>query len=61
MIARALADCSGYVSAFAAIGEEKVARDPVLEDIERLDQTPFVRVAELTFDRVGWVEEGEKA
>ena len=66
-IARALADFAarwgtrapGYFSAFAAAaGEEKNGLG--LEGIERLDGTLFVRVAGLTFDRLGWVAEGEK-
>lgn len=36
-------------------------RTGALEGIERLDGTLFVRVAGLTFDRLGWVGEGEKA
>jgi len=43
--------------------EEKVrtgsAPALALEDIERLDGTLFMRVAELTFDRLG-MDEGEK-
>ncbi|KAI9455663.1 hypothetical protein BJY52DRAFT_1121741, partial [Lactarius psammicola] len=73
-IARALADFAahwgtrtpGYFSALAATGEEDKVRTgaaevPALEGIERLDGTLFVRVAGLTFDRLGWVDEGEKA
>ncbi|KAH8984551.1 hypothetical protein EDB86DRAFT_3084442 [Lactarius hatsudake] len=71
-IARALVDFAtrwgtrppGYFSAFAATGEEKArtgGRAPALESIERLDGTLFVRVAGLTFDRLGWVDECEKA
>jgi len=53
----------GYFPApAAAVADgEKVAPAPALEGIERLDGTLFVRVAGLTFDRVGWVDEGEKA
>jgi hypothetical protein len=51
---------------FAVTGEEEKARmgaglAPALEGIERLDGTLFVRVAGLTFDRLGWVDEGETA
>ncbi|KAH9170233.1 hypothetical protein EDB89DRAFT_1979523 [Lactarius sanguifluus] len=74
-IARALVDFAarwgtrspGYFSAFVATGEEKAragagrAPAPALEGIERLDGTLFVRVAGLTFDRLGWVDEREKA
>ncbi|KAH8989304.1 hypothetical protein EDB83DRAFT_2481591 [Lactarius deliciosus] len=72
-IARALVDFAtrwgtrppGYFSAFAATGEEKArtgaGRALALEGIERLDGTLFVRVAGLTFDRLGWVDEREKA
>ena len=73
-IARALMGCAvrwgtrapGYFSAFAAADQEEKARRgvrlaPALEGIERLDGTLFVRVAGLTFDRLGWVDEGEKA
>jgi len=41
--------------------EGTAAQAPAFESIERLDGTLFVRVAGLTFDRVGWVDEGEKA
>ncbi|KAH8985107.1 hypothetical protein EDB92DRAFT_1884288 [Lactarius akahatsu] len=57
----------GCFSAFAPTGEEKArtgagrASAPALEGIESLDGTLFVRVAGLTFDRLGWVDEGEKA
>ncbi|KAF8259805.1 hypothetical protein EI94DRAFT_1706802 [Lactarius quietus] len=65
-IARALADFAarwgtrapGY---FSAAGEEGGCTGAPLEGIERLDGTLFVRVAGLTFDRLGWVGEGEKA
>lgn len=68
-VARALVDfdvrwgtrAPGYFSAFAAAGEEEARMGPALEGIERLDGTLFVRVAGLTFDRLGWVDEGEKA
>ncbi|KAH9052772.1 hypothetical protein EDB87DRAFT_1570004 [Lactarius vividus] len=70
-IARALMDFAtrwgtrppGYFSAFAATSEEKAERAPApaLEGIERLDGTLFVRVAGLTFDRLGWVDGPEKA
>lgn len=68
-IARALADFAarwgtrapGYFSTFAAAAAgEKEENGPGLEGIERLDGTLFVRVAGLTFDRLGWVGEGEK-
>ncbi len=69
-IARALADFAarwgtrapGYFSAFAAAGEKvRTGVASALEGIERLDGTLFVRIAGLTFDRLGWVDEGEKA
>lgn len=72
-IARALVDFAarwgtrppGYFSAFATTSEEKArtgaGRAPALEGIERLDGTLFVRIAGLTFDRLGWVDEREKA
>ena len=73
-IARALMDCAvrwgtrapGYFSAFTVSGEEEKMRTgarlaPALEGIERLDGTLFVRVAGLTFDRLGWTDEGEQA
>jgi hypothetical protein len=67
-VARALMDFAvrwgtrapGY---FSAAGEEKErtgALAPALEGIERLDGTLFVRVAGLTFDRLGWMDQGEK-
>lgn len=67
-IARALANfdarwgtrAPGYFSTFAA-GEEVVMRTGALEGIEKLDGTLFMRVTGLTFDRLGWVGEGEKA
>lgn len=49
----------GYFSPFAA--EEKVVPAPGLEGVERLDATPFVHVAGLTFDWLGWADEGERA
>ena len=60
-IARALVDFAvrwgtrppGYFSA----GQSPLS----LEGIEKLDGTLFVRVAGLTLDRLGWVNEGEKA
>jgi hypothetical protein len=67
-IARALADFAlrwgtrppGYFS--AADESNALGRQPPpLEGIERLDGTLFVRVAGLTFDRLGWVNEGERA
>ena len=72
-IARALVDCAvrwgtrapGYFSCVAAADEEKAGTGArlalALEGIERLDGTLFVRVAGLTFDRLGWVDEGDKA
>ncbi|KAF8260911.1 hypothetical protein EI94DRAFT_1705947 [Lactarius quietus] len=68
-IARALADFAvrwgtrapGY---FAAAGKEKEPAEApalALEGIERLDGTLIVRTAGLTFDRLGWLDEGEKA
>jgi hypothetical protein len=42
-------------------GAHGVGQAPALEGIERLDGTLFVRVAGLTFDRLGWVDEGETA
>ncbi|KAI9439338.1 hypothetical protein H4582DRAFT_1948603 [Lactarius indigo] len=53
-LARALSD-------FAARWGTRSAGAPALEGIERLDGTLFLRVAGLTFDRLGWVDEGEKA
>jgi len=49
---------------FTAASEEKErtgAPASAFEGIEKLDGTLFVRVAGLTFDRVGWVDEGENA
>lgn len=67
-IARALVDFAmrwgtrppGY---FSSRSSESVAGRPPLslEGIEKLDGTLFVRVAGLTLDRLGWVNEGEKA
>ena len=34
---------------------------PVVEGIKRVYRILIVRVAGLTFDRLGWVNEGEKA
>lgn len=49
----------------AAAGEEwartGTAAAPALEGIERLNTTLFARVAGLTFDRLRWVDEDEKA
>lgn len=47
---------------FSAAGEKERTGAPALalEGIERLDGTLFVRVAGLTFDRLGWMDEGEK-
>ncbi len=72
-IARALADFAArsgtraprYFSPSAAAGEEDKVRTwaapaPALEGIERLDGTLFVRVAGLTFNRLGRVDEDEK-
>jgi len=63
-IARALANFAmrwgarppGYFSA----RESDAGQQPSLEGIEKLDGTLFVRVAGLTFDRLGWMHEGEK-
>ena len=50
---------------FSAAGKEeedrKADQAPSLDGVERLDGTLFVRVAGLTFDRLGWVDEGEEA
>lgn len=47
---------------FSTAGEKKHTGAPslTLEGIERLDGTLFVRIAGLTFDRLGWLDEGEK-
>jgi hypothetical protein len=67
-IARALMDIAVHKGTrateyFSAAGEEEKeytgARVLSLEGIERLDGTLFVRVAGLTFDRLGWLDEGE--
>jgi len=50
-----------YFTAASAEKERTGAQAPAFEGIERLDGTLFVRVAGLTFDRVGWVDEGENA
>ena len=70
-VARALVDfdarwgtrAPGYFAACAtADGEEaRMAAATSLEGVEILDGTLFARVAGLTFDRLGWVGEGEKA
>jgi len=60
-IARALADFAARWGLRAAPGFFAVSGAAPLEGIERLDGTLFVRVAGLTFDRLGWVDEGEKA
>ena len=67
-IARALVDFAvrwgtrppGYFSSRAR--ESDAGQSPLsLEGIEKLDGTLFVRVAGLTLDRLGWVNEGENA
>jgi hypothetical protein len=63
-VARALADFAvrwgtrlkGYISA-----GETDALQPSLEGIQRVDGTLFAHVAGLTFDRLGWVNEEERA
>jgi hypothetical protein len=67
-IARALVDFAvrwgtrppGYFSPRLSESDAGVL-PPSLEGIEKLDGTLFVRVAGLTLDRLGWVNEGEKA
>jgi hypothetical protein len=69
-IARALMDFAvrwgnrapGYFSAAGKEENERTGAQAVaLEGIDKLDGTLFVRVAGLTFDRLGWVDEGEEA
>lgn len=70
-IARALVDfdarwgtrAPGYFAACATVDEEeaRMAAATGLEGVEILDGTLFARVAGLTFDRLGWVDEDEKA
>jgi hypothetical protein len=67
-IARALVDFAmrwgtrppGYFSSRASESDAGQP-PPSLEGIEKLDGTLFVRVAGLTLDKLGWVNEGEKA
>jgi hypothetical protein len=69
-IARALMDFAvrwgtrapEYFSAAGKEAKECTGVEAVaLEGVERLDGTLFVRVAGLTFNRLGWLDEGEEA
>lgn len=50
---------------FSAVGKEEKERTGAqalsLDGVEKLDGTLFVRVAGLTFDRLGWLDEGDEA